>query len=148
MSATSVETVPRDTASGVAALVRDFESCALRRELWTHAAHLRVALWYLLRCEWDEAVALTRRGILRYNEASGVANTPASGYHETLTIFWLRTVRRFLESRRDVVGDVDRLADELVASADKNLPLVFYTRERLMSPEARAVWVEPDLKSL
>jgi hypothetical protein len=148
MSAESVETIPCETASALASLVRDFESCALRRELWTHAAHLKVALWYLLRHEWDEAVALTRRGILRYNEASGISNTPASGYHETLTLFWLHTVRRFLDARRDDASDVDKLADELATSADKNLPLDFYTRERLMSPEARAAWVEPDLKPL
>lgn len=143
MSATTVETI-----SGVETLVRDFESCALGRELWTHAAHLKVALWYLLRHEWDEAVALTRRGIKRYNAASGVADTPTSGYHETLTLFWLHTVRRFLESRRDDARDPDDLADELTTTADKNLPLEFYTRELLMSPEARAAWVAPDLKPL
>ncbi|HEX5706432.1 MAG TPA: hypothetical protein VFX96_04010 [Pyrinomonadaceae bacterium] len=148
MSATSVETTVRETVSEAEALVRDFESCALPRERWTHAAHLTVALWYLLHHEWDEAVLLTRRGIRRYNEASGVANTRESGYHETLTIFWLRHVLRFLESHRDDCCDVDRLADELITTADKNLPLEFYTRELLFSFEARARWVEPDLKTL
>jgi len=116
--------------------------------MWTHAAHLKVALWYLLCHGWDEAVSLTRDGIKRYNAASGVADTPASGYHETLTLFWLHAVRRFLETRGDDARDVDTLADELTAAADKNLPLAFYTRERLMSAEARAAWVAPDLKPL
>ncbi|HYN85861.1 MAG TPA: hypothetical protein VER32_11455 [Pyrinomonadaceae bacterium] len=143
MPATTVETI-----SEVEALVRDFESCALGRELWTHAAHLKVALWYLLHHGWDEAVGLTRLGIKRYNAASGVADTPTGGYHETLTVFWLHTVRRFLESRGDEAHAPDELARRLVASADKNLPLEFYTRARLMSPEARAAWVAPDLKPL
>ena len=89
-----------------------------------------------------------RRGIKRYNAAHGVAATPAGGYHETLTLFWLRRVRAFLEGGRNEARSLVSLANELAASADKSLPLEHYTRERLFSPEARAAWVEPDLKPL
>ncbi|MGH7713769.1 MAG: hypothetical protein ACREOG_20970 [Gemmatimonadaceae bacterium] len=39
---------------------------------------------------------------------------------------------------------------QLVASplADRNVLLKFYSRERLMSPEARSEWVEPDIAVL
>ena len=40
------------------------------------------------------------------------------------------------------------LANDLADSADSRLPLEYYTRELLFSAEARAAWVEPDLKSL
>jgi hypothetical protein len=93
-----------------------------------------------------EATERVRRGIKRYNAAHGVVATPTSGYHETLTLFWLRVVRSFLEGGRNEARSLVSLANELAASADRDLPLRHYTRERLFSPEARASWVEPDLK--
>jgi hypothetical protein len=136
------------TTEEILALVRRFEDCTLPREEWTHAAHLTVALWHLLQFDWPEAVTRVRARIKRYNAAHGIRTTPTGGYHETLTLFWLRTVRAFLEAERNEARSLVRLANELVASADKSLPLAHYTRERLFSPEARAHWVEPDLKPL
>jgi hypothetical protein len=41
------------------------------------------------------------------------------------------------------------LANGLIAKyADRTLPFTYYTRDRLMSLEARINWVEPDLRSL
>ena len=136
------------TTEEILALVRRFGDCTLPRAEWTHAAHLTVALWHLLQYDWPEAVRRVRRGIRRYNAAHGVESTPTGGYHETLTIFWLRRVRAFLEAERNEARALVHLANELAATADKSLPLSYYTRERLFSPEARAGWVEPDLKPL
>ena len=136
------------TSGEIRELVRRFEDCTLPREEWTHAAHLTVALWHLLHYEWPEAVARVRRGIRRYNAAHGICPTPTGGYHETLTLFWLRRVRSFLEGGRNEARALVHLANELAATADKSLPLEYYTRGRLFSPEARAGWVEPDLKPL
>ena len=129
-------------------LLRRFEDCTLPREEWTHAAHLTVALWHLLQFDWPEAVARVRARIKRYNAARGIPTTPTGGYHETLTLFWLRAVRAFLEAERNEARALVHLANELAATHDKGLPFSYYTRERLFSPEARAHWVEPDLKPL
>jgi hypothetical protein len=135
------------TDAEVEALVRDFETGALPRRRWTHAAHLVVALWYVRRCEWKTAVRLLRARIKFYNASHGVADTPTSGYHETITIFWLRAVRAFCARTQAHKRGLASLANEmLVALGDKNLPLKFYTRERLMSVEARSRYVEPDLR--
>src|SRR5262245_50708667 len=48
-------------------LVRAFESCTLDRDLWTHHAHMTLALWYLIRRPRKEATRLIREGIKRYN---------------------------------------------------------------------------------
>lgn len=148
MSSIKIETPPSASATVVEALVRAFESCKLPREEWTHAAHLTVALWYLIHHDWLDAVHLMREGIKRYNEASGVVTTRERGYHETLTLFWLHTVRTFLDDHHTKDRALLSLANELIASADKNLPLEYYSRDRLMSWEARTGWVEPDLKQL
>ena len=142
------ETVYRNAAE-VLALIRDFKFCTLPREQWTHRAHLTVALWHQLRYPWPEAVELMRDGIKRYNDAHGIVQTKESGYHETMTLFWMRLVREYL--KRAASGkrcSLASLANELVASHPKNLPLVYYSRERLMSWEARERWVAPDLLPL
>ena len=141
----ATETAPhyRD-ADEIAALVSAFTDATLPRAAWTHAAHLTVALWYLLRHDAPEATNLIRAGILRYNAAHGIETTPTTGYHETLTLFWIRCVREHLaEHANDAT--LLALANGLVARYDKNTPLKYYTRERLFSPEARAGWVEPDI---
>ena len=131
-------------AEEIASLVSAFDDCSLPRPEWTHAAHLTVALWYLLRHDAGEATNLIRAGILRYNAAHGIAATPTGGYHETLTLFWIRCVRQYLAAHTQDTPLL-ALANGLVARYDKNTPLKYYTRERLFSPVARAGWVEPDL---
>ena len=129
-------------------VLRGFQSRTLPRERWTHAAHLTVALWFLLEFDWPEATERVRRGIRRYNAAHGIHPTPTGGYHETRTLVWMRRVRAFLEEGRNEARSLVALANDLGAALDSRLPLEYYTRERLFSSEARAGWVEPDLKSL
>ena len=148
MATLTLEKVEYRSAAEILALVREFEARTLPRARWTHAAHLTVALWYVLTLEWHEAVRRVRRGIQLYNEANGVRQTPEGGYHETLTVFWLRYVRSFLEEELNEGRSLVALANDLAARADSRLPLRHYTRERLFSPEARAGWVEPDLRPL
>lgn len=148
MSILATELITFRTTGEVLALVRRFDDCTLPREEWTHAAHLTVALWHLLQYDWPEAVARVRLRIQRYNAAHGIRTTPTGGYHETLTLFWMRRVRAFLEEGRNEARSLVALANNLADSADRNLPLTYYTRERLFSTEARAAWVEPDLKRL
>ena len=148
MSVLMLDTTKFRTTGEVLSLLRRFDDCTLPRDEWTHAAHLTVALWHLLEYDWEEAVSRVRVRIQRYNAAHGIRTTPTGGYHETLTIFWMRRVRAFLEEGRNEARSLVALANDLADSADSRLPLEYYTRERLFSTEARAAWVEPDLKSL
>jgi hypothetical protein len=129
-------------------LVAGFEDCTLSRASWTHHAHLTVALWYLAGYSGEEATARIRNGIKRLNAANGVQTTRTGGYHETITLFWIWAVSRYLlltGARSSIV----ELANGLIEFyADKNYPLRYYSRERLMSWEARTGWIEPDLKLL
>jgi hypothetical protein len=136
------------TSVEILRLVREFEACTLARARWTHHAHLLVALWYLMRHGEEEATRLIRDRIKRYNRAKGIETTPTGGYHETITLFYIRVIRRFL-SAANPDCTLASLADSLLDSCgDKNLPLEYYSRERLMSWEARTNWLEPDRKAL
>jgi hypothetical protein len=123
-------------ADEVARMVGAFEACTLAGERWTHEAHLRVALWYLWRHGAAEATA------------RGVAQTIDGGYHETITLFYVHVVARYVKGA-GAGASLAALVDGLMAACgDKHLPFEYYSRERLFSWTARTSWVVPDLKAL
>ena len=127
-------------------LVSAFEACTLPKPEWTHQAHLIVALWHNLRYGADEALRLVRERIRRYNESVGTENTDTGGYHETITVLYMRAVRRLIESA-GATDSVVELANRLLKSrvAGKDFPFDYYSRELLFTPEARQRFVEPDI---
>jgi hypothetical protein len=95
-----------------------------------------------------EATNYIRNGIKQYNHAIGIKTTKDSGYHETITLFWIEIVRRYL-SVAIANGSFVDIANGLIDScANPHLPLEYYSRELLMSWDARKSWVKPDLKPL
>ncbi|MBW4602496.1 MAG: hypothetical protein KME29_23755 [Calothrix sp. FI2-JRJ7] len=129
--------------SDIENFVKAFDNCTLPRSEWNHAAHLTVALWYLKNYEQD-ATKRIREGIQKYNTAIGIQTTRNSGYHETITLFWIQIVQDFISVAEEKL--ILQLANELVSKYHPNLPLQYYSRELLMSWQARVNWVEPDLK--
>jgi hypothetical protein len=128
--------------------VRGLIASTLPKAEWTHHAHLRAGLWHALHYPDDVALDLLRERIRAYNDATGVANTASSGYHETITRFYLHVIRMYLRSV-DSQRAIDELAQELIARyGDRDLQLRHYTRQRLFSHEARFSWLEPDLEAL
>jgi hypothetical protein len=86
---------------------------------------------------------LARRNIDRYNKRCG----DPSGYHETMTRFFLRLVHSHLNHYAEVLpftGLVNKMAE--------HYPLAFifeyYSKDRLESQAAKAGWVEPDIKMI
>jgi hypothetical protein len=113
------------------AFLAALQTGALPREELTHAAHLRLAL--LCRGQPGRA----REILLRYVEHVGARGK----YNETLTQVWIRLVD---------LHPAEKTLDQLLETplADSSLPLRHYSRERLWSDEARAHFVEPDLRPL
>ncbi len=126
-----------------------FEACSISAKSWTHAAHLTVGLWHIDRYGREEALARLRMGIRRLNESHGSVNSATAGYHETITAAYVELLAQFLERRaqgESLGNTVERLLGGPLAA--RNVLLAFYSRERLMSVDARAAWVEPDLAPL
>lgn len=129
----------------IADLVRTFEAATIGRDEWKHAEHLTVALHYLLHFDIETATAKMRAGIMNLLvNGFGLDLTTEMPYHETLTIFWIKTVADFKASRNGI--SQFEMTNELIDRFDKNYPLEFYSREFLFSDEARSRYVAPDLR--
>jgi hypothetical protein len=127
----------------ISELVQTFETCEIHPAEFRHYQHLAVALWYLKQLPYEEASEKMRGGIQRLAAAYG-----KTGYHETITVFWLRVVRGFLLKANSRATIFD-LANELASQyGNKNVMAEYYSEEILASVKAKHEWVEPDLKAL
>lgn len=127
-------------------LVRQFQTRVLPKTLWTHQAHIQVAFWYNWHYPFAEALPLVRAGIRNYNEAVGTPNTDESGYHETLTVYWMRVTRSFLADHPEMVMDQALAAFLKTEDSRTSSPFRYYTKELLFSKAARHQWVDGDLQ--
>jgi hypothetical protein len=126
-------------------LVLQFEHRTLPKSEWTHEAHLIVAFWY--SWHFDDAMAFEKMksNIITYNRSVGTENTDNSGYHETITIFWLRWIRDFLNKHS--FENIEDACEQFLnsESASKDILLKYYSKKVLFSKKARLEWVESDL---
>ena len=125
-------------------LVRSFEDATIAHDDWKHAQHLVVALYYVTHHDIDTAYEKMRRGILNLLEHGFKVDLKKEmPYHETITIFWMRTISEYNDSKNGT-SLLDK-ANEVAYKWDKDFPLKFYSRELLFSDAARDRFVEPDL---
>ncbi|HEY2009810.1 MAG TPA: hypothetical protein VGH23_12525 [Rhizomicrobium sp.] len=121
----------------------------LPRAEWTHAAHFAAALWLMRhRPDLDPSRDMPRM-IRAYNESVGGVNDDSSGYHETITQASLRALRGVLDAN-SADTPLYYIVNALMASnmGNPNWLLEYWSRDLLMSVEARRHWREPDLKTL
>ena len=124
-------------------VVRRFETCAYTPEEFVHARHLTVAAWYFATMASEAAREKMRAGLRRF-----IAHRGKNGYHATITEFWLERVGKIVTELREQEKDLVRLVNSVVERcSDKDLIYEFYSRERIASAEAKAKWIEPDIKS-
>jgi hypothetical protein len=124
-------------------LARAFERGEIPNAAFHHDSHLRVA-WAYLR-EHTTLAEATERMASSLRQFAGALGK-LEKYHHTLTVFWMNAMALAGSS----MGDCDA-ADVLCACPcllDKDLPLAFYSRERLFSEAARLSWVAPDRQPL
>lgn len=126
------------------AFVEAWRTGTLPKTEWTHAAHVAVCAFHAWPAVPAEVLlGQMRAGIIAYNDAVGTANTPTSGYHETLTRFWCGVVAATLAT----AGPPTRLAAVRHAVAAlgeaRALHAAHYDIDVVQDPAARATWVPP-----
>ena len=136
-----------ETDDEIEGVARAMMACTLPKAAWTHAAHFAAALW-LLRARGEAAYTEMPGLIRRYNESVGGRNTDTEGYHETITQASLHMAARELRAS-DGAPLCDVLARLMAGPCGRSgWSVSHWTKDRLMSPEARRVWLAPDLAAL
>jgi hypothetical protein len=111
-------------------------------EAFHHRDHVRMTWLYLRAHEDGAAEGKVTDGIRRFAAAKGAAQM----FHVTLTRAWLRLVAA---ARRETPsGTFDDFARAHGDLLDKDRIYRHYRRERILSAEARASWLDPDLEPL
>jgi hypothetical protein len=123
----------------------EFEGCTLPKKQWTHGAHLLTGACYVHALGQQAAIDKMRTCVRRYNEAVGGKNTDTSGYHETITIAWIKLLDGLLRGS----GALQRAAFARLAverfAGDREILRRYYDFDLMASVEARKNWIEPTL---
>jgi hypothetical protein len=123
--------------------VRKFEACEYALAEFSHARHLAVAACYLKGMPFEAALDRMRASLLRFTAHHGV-----SGYHETITRFWLLLVDQYLRTLPAQLLLPDQVNQLIAQYPTKQVLFDYYSRDRVMSEAARQHWTEPDLAPL
>ncbi len=124
-----------------------FEAQGWPLEQWHHREHIRLAYLYLRAYPFEQAAERIRAGIRAHNAAHGVPDSATTGYHETMTIAWLRLVQLVLEEYGPAESG-EAFCDVHPELLEKKTLRLFYSKELFMSPRAKREYVEPDLAPL
>jgi hypothetical protein len=121
----------------------------LKREEWTHEAHLAATTYFLMRRPDVDLDKQLPDIIRRFNESVGGVKSDSEGYHETITRVFLRGVRLFL-AEADPEQPLHELVNELLLSpmGRRDWALRFYSPAQLFSVEARRNFIPPDIAAL
>ena len=117
-------------------------TCSLPKSDWTHEAHVTAAIALVRRTGPRRALRLFGRLIPRLNRAHGTPNSDTSGYHATLTAYYVHAVGALVAAG---LTD-DAILDHPIAS--REAPLRHWRRETLFSVAARRGEIAPDLSPL
>ena len=136
------------THEEIACFIAAFEAGALPKELWTHGAHLLGGAWYVHLLGEEAALKHMRGCVQRYNVAVGGQNTATSGYHETVTIFWIKLLSTFLLNRQPMARS--EFVNLAVAHFEpqRDIYARYYDFDVIASAEARARWIPPNLAAI
>lgn len=136
--------IPHRTQTQIESLVQAFESATLPNSEFNHHAHLTVALWYLTRLPFVDAVTAMRTSIKHF----AAAHQHDHLYHETITLFWMKLARHYLDSVESELALPELVYGALQEIGNTQLMFKHYSHVRLFSSKARQSWIEPDLMPL
>jgi hypothetical protein len=117
-------------------------------EEFHHRDHIKVAYLYLRRHSLEEAITKVRAGLQALAVAWGApVDDLEKGYHETMTQAWVRLVQLAL-SDGGPTESADAFCEQQPKLMQKTHLQFYYSRERLITWEAKREFVEPDLAPL
>ncbi len=127
--------------------LQQFEAGTWPLESMHHREHVKLAYLYLSRYPFDVASARIRTSIKAFNATYNVPEGIDRGYHETMTQAWMNLIHCTLEEFGPA-ENLDAFVDTHTQLLAKRALLFFYSRDHIMSAEAKQRFVEPDLSPL
>lgn len=136
------------TDAEITVFLSAFERCTLPKAEWTHAAHLLTGACYVHAMGEEAATAAMRTNVSRFNESVGGKNTETSGYHETVTVAWIKMLAA-LHARSKTLPREEFAALAVAHFApQRDIFKRHYDFDLLQSTPARVGWIEPNLAPL
>jgi hypothetical protein len=133
------------TVDQIENLVQAFETRTLPAAQLNHQAHITVALWYLTHFPIAEATDRMRMGLHQFLAHHGHG---LSKYNETITLFWMKLLRHFLDVKGAERPLLDVTNEAIVSLGSMRYVFSHYSKQLVFSEMARRAWVEPDLLPL
>jgi hypothetical protein len=124
------------------AFVRAFESGEITNQQFHHRDHLWLAWVQVHRLGLEAASDAITHRIHQFAAHHGSADR----YNDTMTRFWVRVVDMAIRLHPQLPFEALLAAEPHLL--DKTLPYRHWSREVLMSPPARARWLDPDLRPM
>lgn len=125
-------------------LVDAFEAGTLPADQFPHAAHVRVAWWYLSRFPLGEALTRFSTALQAFAATHGVPGL----YHETITVAYLLLIAERLDGSRDLPWETFAAAHPELLARRPSLLARYYADGTLTSARARRAFVMPDVNGL
>jgi hypothetical protein len=125
------------------AVLQAFEACQLDPSRFHHADHIRLAWLCVRRHGAAKAETLLLDGIRKFAQRAGAPQK----FHHTITIAWTRLVAAAC-SKSNSGESFSEWMESHPELLNKHLLKEHYSEERLEISEARAGWLDPDLKPL
>lgn len=123
------------------------EATLTKDQQWTHYAHLRMAYCHLKKYRYPEAVERVRKGIPVLNAKLGTPELLERGYHDTLTVAWMRLIHATMRAH-GAQADAEAFFKAQPHLTHSSVIGLFYSDGRLWTWEAKKGFVEPDLLPL
>lgn len=120
-------------------LVAAFEAATLPADRFTHAAHVRVAWWYLKHHPVGEALTLFTASLKHFAARHGAIGL----YHETITVAYVLLIAERLALSRDLSWDAFSAAHPELLARRPSILDRYYDEATLESPRAKAGFVMP-----
>jgi hypothetical protein len=125
-----------------------FEAGTLPKERWTHAAHILGGACYVHRLGEAAALNHMRISVQSFNIAVGGSNTATSGYHETVTVFWIKLLAAFLATHQPIARTHFAALAVGHYASQRDIYARYYSYNLIGSSEARARWQPPNLQTI
>lgn len=130
------------------ALIEAFKSTQLPVNYFQrHRNHIRLAYIYLTQTGGYDAAYQTMSADLKSYFKNKHIDSESTGYHETLTVAWLRMVNHVLKNYGSAFNSTV-FCDSQPHLLHNSLMRLFYKRDTLYSAQAKTQFVQPDLLAL